>query len=752
MAESMLSQFMSPGADRANPTSGPPMGPVSVNSVPNYSIPSLEQPQPDEMVVKLVQSSVKAGEADRSKHSGYWEDFRRKFNGEFYQKQKRGFECRPNKYKEFVDNQANVLTQTPFHDYCVRLDEDDQDVMCDIHTRVIADDKRRANYNEKEMRMLQFAGIFGPGLMKVFYDRSLASGKGGTNYLEIDPRYFGVNPGCKSLPDATFCFYKRPAPLSEIKHSYPDKAAKLKGDPAISYENQYGNDIMFRTDSAVSDSITGATAYFNMLKKNSFAANEANVAGEQVYLTEFFFKDPRTIQLNNPDELRQWVYSRPGFGGKNPRFYERAIAEYSRKPFPLVVPLYPHGRIIYTAGDQKLDDIPNPYCENPFKWFPNWSKPDIFWPFGEVELISEPMGNYHLIRSTAAALATMRNMPPWWCSDQTADTTKFKQLGPNELFLIKNGSQIQPFSIPQVLPQDSNNLLELCESEAEKATMLNSIMTGARQTGVYGGRLYDQMFDAALQGIKNVINSMTEFRIQVGAMTLWIDQCYDDQQRILDFMNDSDKAELAKINQPSVDMSGQVPQISRENDLGAGVYGYRIEDGTAMPVNKLARFNQANQIATLMIQCQQPVQALKLVLQSSGFPGARRILNEIEASMQGLTQQQQQQQAQAAAQALLAQQQGQQTEAAKLATKIEVAKIGAAAGTPSAMAESPDPGDVIESFHAITQRLLAEGIPVQELQSIMASVAQENPMQTPPSNGMQPPQMGAQIPEAPALG
>jgi hypothetical protein len=588
--------------------------------------------------------------------------------------------------------------------------------------------------------------------MKVFYDRSLANGKGGANYLEIDPRYFGVNPGCKSLPDATFCFYKRPVPLSELKHSYPDKAKKLLADPSISYENQYGNDIMFRSDSAVSDSITGATAYFNMLKKNSFAANAENVAGEQTYLTEFFYKDPRTVELKTPEDLSKWVLSRPGFGGKNMRFYQRAISDYSRKSFPMTVPLYPHGRMIYIAGGQKLDDIPNPYCDNPFKWFPNWSKPDVFWPFGEIELISEAMGNYHLIRSTAAALATMRNMPPWWCSDQTADTTKFKQLGPNELFLIKNGSQIQPFSIPQVLPQDSNNLLELCESEAEKSTMLNSIMTGARQTGVYGGRLYDQMFDAALQGIKVLVNRMTKFRLDIGEATMWIDQCYDDQQRILDFTNDSDKATLAQINQPQVDMSGQVPQISRQNDLGAGVYGYRIEDGTAMPVNKLARFNQANQIADMMIQCQQPIQALKLVLQSSGFPGARRILNEIEANMQGMTQQQQQAQAQQIAQMQQQQQIAQTTEGAKLATKIEVAKIAAAAGTPSAMAESPDPGDVIESFHAITQRLLAEGIPVAELQSILATVNNQNPMQTPSSGGIQPPGMGAQVPEAPPLG
>lgn len=748
----MPDSLMLPQNDQ-NPNPGPSMGGVATNLLPSYSIPELEQPQPEAKVIAIVNSSVKAGEAERSKHSGYWDDFRRKFNGDFYQKQKRGFESRVNKYKEFVDDQVNLLTQQDFHDYCVRLDEDDQDVMADIHTRMIADDKRRAGYNEKEERALQFAGIFGPAIIKVFYNKSIYNGRGGTDFLEIDPRYFGVNPNCKSLRDATFCFYKRPAPLSELKHSYPDLADRLKPEPSISYEQQYGNDVMFRTDSAITDSITGATGYFNMLKKNNFAANVDNVAGDQAYLTEFFYKDPRTIKIENPEQLKKWIYMRPGFGGKNGRFYDRAYQEYLRKPFPMTVPLYPHGRLIYTSGQVVLDDIPNPYCYNPFKVFQNWNKPDVFWPSGVTELISEPMGNYHLVRSTMAALATMRNMPPWWTTDNTADVAKFKTLGTNELFPIKPGSTIQPFSIPQVAPQDSVNLLELCEKEAQGVTMLNGILTGARQTGVYGGRLYDQMFDSALQSIKILINRFTRFRVEVGEMILWIDQCYDDQERTLDFMNEADKAELIQLNQPQVDTSGPMPQIYRKNDMGEGVYGYRVEDGTAMPVNKLARFNQAVQIANMMIQTGQPIQALKLVLRSSGFPGARRIEQEITQAGQAMAQSQMQQVQQQQSQVAAQQAQEVQTEGAKLATKIQVAQINAKKGLPESMAESQDPADVIEGFHATVQRLLDEGIPMEELQGMLANVAKINPManSTMPNLGGMPPSPMLPMGEAPPM-
>ena len=329
----MLQAFQSTSA-KTQPPTGPSIGGSAVNEIPAFSVPQLSQPQSDEQVLSLVKSSVKGGESYRQRTAGSWEEFRRKFNGDFYTKQPRGFESRVNKYKEFVDRMVTVLTQQPHQDYCVRLDESDQDVMCDIHTRRIKDVKKRNGYREKEVSMIQQAGVFGPGVMKVFYDRSAADGMGDPNFIEIDRRYFGVNPGCKRIDEARYCFYKRAVALSEIQRNYPDKAANIKPDPAISLGDTFGHDISFRTDSAVTDSVTGATAYFEMLKKNGFVSEQANTQGDQVFLIEFFYRDPRAVQVNDQDELAEWVYRNPGFGGKNDRMYQRAIDRYTKKGFP----------------------------------------------------------------------------------------------------------------------------------------------------------------------------------------------------------------------------------------------------------------------------------------------------------------------------------------------------------------------------------------------------------------------------------
>lgn len=752
MTTQMLESGHTTGAGAA--PGGPSPGGASVSAFGDpTSIPALSQPQPEPEVLRLVENSVKAGEAYRSKSSGYWDDFRKKFNGEFYQKQKRGFECRVNKYKQLIDRKVTILTQQPSVDYVVRLDGDDQDPMCEIHGRRIKDVKKRMGYREKEISMLQLGGVFGPSLMKVFYNKMASEGLGDPDFLEIDPRYFGVNPGCKRLIDAKYCFYKRPASISEVKQNYPEKAEQIKADPSISSENAYGQDIMFRTDNAVSDNVTGAVAYYNMLKKNGFISGAENTLGEQAYLTEFFYKDPRCITIHTQESLSEWVMSRPGFGGKNERFYQMAIDRYSKRGFPQVVPLYPHGRIIYTCGKVVLEDIPNPYPDMPYFCFAGWSKPDNFWPFTDVELMSEALGNLHLISSTVAALSTLRNMPPWWCDDNTADVAKFKQLKPNELFLVKPGRKIGAFQIPTT-PSDNMALMENREKDAEEIIGAPSILAGARQTGTYGGRLYDQMFDASMGAMKIPIDGITEFREKVGQRILWIDQCYINDERILDYMSDLEEKDAAgpqvtMLNQPAVDTSGEIPKIKILNDMGAGVYGYRIEEGTGMPVNKIARSNQANEIGKVLMQAGLPSNAVKLMLEYSGFPGWRRLFREMEQAFSQMSQTQAQQQKELSDEERRKALETLEIERAKLGNKVTVAKIGALKDQPDVVLAMGDPDQVVAAFGENAQKLLAVGIPPEEIIGIIQNLAGNGPAPIP--MGMPPMADNTELPPSPEM-
>lgn len=719
---------------------------LSQLELPPYQQIDLTQAQDEDKLLRTLMGCVKAGQRYRGQYSTNWTDFQRKYVGDFYRnKQRFGFECRPNKYLEKVELQANLLTQEPFKDYVVREDQsnDPDDAKPEVFTRIIADNKKVIKYEEKEYKALLMAGIKGPAIFKMFWNRSLKNGRGYADVIPVKPTCFLVNPGCEELLDAQFAIYHRPVDTNELKRLYPAKKDRIKDDPGLSVNDLYGQDVVENSGYAVSDSLTGAVAYLEQLKQ----AQGTGRPGDQAMLYEFWYRDPRWLTLRNEEDLMKWIAARPGFG--NSYFQKCEFEERMLDGFPQQVPLYPHGRLLFFVEGVLLEDHPNPYFRVPFTAWKNHVNPDVFWPKGQVELVNEPMSNYHVVSSSLSANWVFRSMPPWRTDDQTLDDNKFRKIKPNELIKNKQGTIVEPLAVPAIPVQEGTAILGLREKEADGVSGISSLLGGARPEGVFAGSYFNQLQDSAFKVFGNFAKRLSNTRIEVGQFFMWCYQNYLTDERIIPYANEDDQQALMTVNTPYVkDSFGPTlgpENIGKRNNLGVGKFLYMCEEGAGQPYNLVSRTQQANQMGQLMLQQGYEIPAFALMLQASGLPGWKSILRQIQQLFQAKMQMAQTQKLET--EKLTDQQRLDMlnVEMAKLSAKIEAARLQAQAKVSgagisatanlqkSAMDKEPSVEDVVgdqnvppETVMQLLQHtigaLLSKGVSPNDLQAVMSQM------------------------------
>lgn len=726
---------------------------------PPYQEIDLTQAQDETKLLKTLMSCVKAGQRYRGQYSTNWTDFTRKYTGDFYRnKQRFGFECRPNKYLEKVELQANLLTQEAFKDYVVREDQsnDPDDCKPEVFTRILADIKKVCKYSAKEYKALLMAGMYGPAIFKCFWNRELKNGRGYPDILAIDPRNFLVSPGCTELENAQYAVYMRAVSTDELRRLYPALKDRIKEDPGLSTNDLYGVDVVEHSGYAVSDAQTGAVAYLQELKQREGTGRP----GDQAMLHEMWYRDPRWITLNDEKDLWKWISARPGFS--NDYFKKCEYQERILDGFPQQVPLYPHGRLLFFLEGVKLEDHPNPYCRLPYFAWKNHIQPHAFWPKGQIELISEPMSNYHVISSSLSANWVFRSMPPWRTDDQTMDDNKFKKVQPNSLIKNKQGTTVEPLAVPAIPVQEGTAILQLRDQEADGVSGVSNLLGGARPQGVFAGSYFTQLQDSAFKVFGTLVKRLSETRLDIGNFMIWMIQSYLTDERVIPYMNDEDQEaaqnQQMTVNQQYVVNNPNSVEIKKHNNLGSGKFLYMCEEGTAQPYNLISRVQQANDMGKLMLAQGYEIPAFSLILQASGLPGWKAVLRQIEQQYQqklqmGLLQREQQEK-------LTDQQRLDmlRVEEAKLSAKITAARLQAMSkvqtagihadatlkktamdnqptGADIAQDGSASPEEVTQVLQASIARLLQEGVAPQDIQAIISQLTGEA---APPSVAPQP--------------
>lgn len=585
-------------------------------------------------LVHLIHSKISEGQQDKQKYGypGKMEKYNNLYKNQLYQNQSQDqlyFESKANYYRVYVDKLANILTRDPVQDAIVRKDKKPIDLKVEVLSRILEYIHKVNNRFEREFDLGVTAGKFGNGFMYTYYDPNKDEMRGLPCYHLIDPKYILVSPGATSLEDAVWVAYKRPVSTYQLQLAYPDMEQKIKPDSDVSTtitDNQKDGKFVFTN----TDPSLGGLSQWTMTG-NKIGAGYA--ASNQTWLIDFYYKDPRKVELQNEMELRQWIDGNPGFGNQSARdaLYMRLTGE----KFPLSVLRYPHGRKIQMASDQILEDFANPYPWIPFLEFGVFSNPGELWKQGIIELIRQMVANIHLASSGLAANVDFRCRPFWVTDDPGWDDKEAFTTNPNDVKkLSRQGTFLKPADIPQVAPKDVLELIIFRMNEIDTVTGLRDVLFGVNPANSTSGVQLDKLQDAALGVLVPIFRRFNAFRTQLGNRLLWMVQNYMTDARQISFVS---QEEIPYISQ-TMDINTEQPSLVGNNgllnDVTQGQWEYIVEETSGMPFSKAAKAQQINAAAEVVAKFR-PDMAAILQLEALQLPSRQQYEQAIVQAFEG---------------------------------------------------------------------------------------------------------------------
>ena len=554
-------------------------------------------------------------------------------------RQKKRYECKPDEYAYYVDFNAWLMSQFD-HKEQVRCVDDgemaDEKKKLDAlaMTRILEYCNRRNRTDEKEQDNFRFLGIHGNSIDK-FQPCVDDHGRAWPEYETFNPKFFGISPGATDIDNAVWCFYRRPVPIHELKTAFPDFAEDIKAESSISMD-----------DAAPATSGNGVTATFSAIGngvqvfgdflKDAFFGNSV---GQQAFLTEFYFKDPEMVDLEDEGMLRAWIDANPGFG--TGIFKEKAFRGFAQKGFPIHVKRYPHGRRILTACKLKLEDVANPYPWFPFDMTKCYRRPKEAWAKGVIHKVREPIQNEQMLMAGCAANVDYRQLSAYFATGG-AKVQEIKKIPttPNTVtYLGPVGSTLEPIPVPPVVTQDVMQLSESRRTAAERTGGLESIMGGSGQARVYTGVQQEKQVELAIGKVTPRYKEIKRTRQRRNDKFIWFIQNYMTDERLLEFLTTSEGQKYLMINQMTSE-NGQ-PQI--QNDVTVGNFQYYDESSENRPVTRAERNKQAQEAADIIAPFA-PLLAAQLKLESMDIPGKYELLDKFKVALASKQEQEMRQQ------------------------------------------------------------------------------------------------------------
>ena len=174
-------------------------------------------------ILKLIRDCVSASDSYRNKFanlSGSWVQDSTKYeslyDGHLYtEREKAGYECKEDVYRDFVDFNTALLTQFDSNEYIRQFGSETNSITAELMTRTMEYAHQLNETDKKDEDTLKIGGQMGIGIQRfkpIFHD-----GKWWPGSEVIDPRQFGISPGATSIRDAVYCFWRRPVSTVELK-------------------------------------------------------------------------------------------------------------------------------------------------------------------------------------------------------------------------------------------------------------------------------------------------------------------------------------------------------------------------------------------------------------------------------------------------------------------------------------------------------------------------------------------------------
>lgn len=591
---------------------------------------SISSASPKELV-KLVDRCIGASEIHRNRFGimtgSYLQDAvkcKDLYEGILYsQRKKKPHECKADEYAYYVDFNATLMQQFDWKDHVKQVDEanenqsDEKNALdSESMTRLIKYCFDKSGTKEKEEDMLRFLGIYGNGIYK--FQPFEEAGQVWPGHDIVDPRYIGCSPGATDVQDAVYMYYRRPVATADIKQAYPNMADEIRPDKEVTFEADKTT-----SNPEVLVSMGMAAGQFANVIGNAF--KDVWQGGEkefqQTKLTEFYYKDPEVITINDEASLDAWLKSNPGFGSE---YTQNNIKnEYLKKLMggPFEVKKYPHGRVLMMASNVLLDDYPNPYPIFPFINIKCYRRPKEFWAKGVIHKVREPVQNKQLITSELAANVKNRLQPPYYMTGANgAEVGKMKRVPTESNVLINlgtaQGASIMPLPIPQIAPPDVTAVGEMRRGDAERTAGLEGVLGGVNQTGTYSGVQYEKQLEQAMGKVAPRYKEVNRSREELGMMYLWFIQNYITDNRQLAFLSDQDQMIYMELNQQVANDS----QLSVVYDVTKGKYKYYIEAGVNRPTTKQERASNVQAMSEIIAEVD-PALAAEMQLVTYDVPG-----------------------------------------------------------------------------------------------------------------------------------
>jgi hypothetical protein len=610
-------------------------------------------------LTKFVESCVKASESHRNVFalmSGSYLDDAQKcidlYNGKLYTKrEKMAHECKPDDYAYYVDFDATLMKQYTYKEYVRQVDEsgasanDGEALDALSMMRMLKFCHSQNRSEEKEEDMLRFRGMHGNGIYK--FEPVIKDGLAWPGHDVIDPRHIGVSPGASDFADAVYYYYRRPVPTSELKEKYSDRAGRIKSDASVSFSG--GGDTQ---GPKVTGGVGSSVVKFAM---GLLGGSPESGLGEQTVLTEFYYKDPKVITINNERELDEWIERNTGFGtgefkAKTKDQYMELLFPKALQPLspdgipvepvasPFTVKEYYHGRVILHCNDIILDDYHNPL---PMPGFVNckcYRKPNEFWGKGIIHKIREPIQNKQMILAGNTFSLDYRLKPVYFLFGASGSAANLKKIPAEPNTVIQGGASgdIKALPTPNILPQDVLAASENRRRDAEMTAGLESVLGGVNQTGTYSGVQFEKQLEQATGKLAPRFRELNRARTNIGELYLWFIQNYMTDQRRLDFLTGAEEQDYLIINQ----QKSQGGQMVVENDVTKGKYHFFIDVSVNRPISVAERFKIAQGIAAIFEKVD-PTEAAKIMLENMEVPGIHDYIRRFNLSVQKMQQSQQ---------------------------------------------------------------------------------------------------------------
>ncbi len=159
-------------------------------------------------LLRLIRDCVSSSESFRNKYAvltGSWVQDATKYeslyDGHLYtEREKFGYECKEDIYRDAVDFNASLLTQYDSVESIREFGEELNSISADLMSRVMEYSDQLNETKSKDEDTLKIAGQMGVGIQK--FKPFQHDGKWWAGSEVVDPRQFGISPGASSIRDA----------------------------------------------------------------------------------------------------------------------------------------------------------------------------------------------------------------------------------------------------------------------------------------------------------------------------------------------------------------------------------------------------------------------------------------------------------------------------------------------------------------------------------------------------------------------